>query len=262
MSFVNNGNNNLNFRGAVSGTVQPQQQFNQQPVYGVPQPGAIQQAAPVFNQAPMMQQAAPVFQVPGMQQPTQPIFNLLGPVNQQALDRSISEAIIAILMSVKNDIDRIIVKLVTEHQSGRENIDAIFSSVNLRGVGLDILYKAGQSMCPSFSVYKQVRSGNAPGMSNFGAGLGNGLTINGVTSNIAVNEYTEDPNSKKMNVIVDAFLNIVNMVSALPLNDKFEVRSPAGNINYIPSTGMLILTPSTLILNDHKNDARKLSSRL
>ena len=261
MSFLNQGNNNNLFGGAAGGVaqstfgVQPvMQQQPIQPMFNQPalQPQQMNQQFNVYAQPQMMQP----------QQPVAPVFNLLGPVNQGTVDTSTEDATKAILMSVKNDIDKIIVKLLTEHQSRRENIDAIFASVNLSGVGLDILYKSGQSMCPSFSIYKQIKAGAATGLGNFGQGIGAGLTVNGVTANSGASEYTEDPNAKKMNVIISAFLNICNLLSNTPLNKSFEIRSSAANINYIAPTGMLILTPSTLILNDNKNDARKLTSKL
>ena len=251
MSFINQGNQPGTQLFAQPTTNQAQQ-FQPLPSSPFQQP-VNQQAIPT----PMFQQQ---FQNPLTNQQPQPVkFNLLGPINAGIVDKSLVDSVNAILSSVKNDVDRIINRLLSEHQAGRENIDHIFNAVNLQGCYLDVLYKPNQPMCPSFSLSKQLRAGTQ-GM--FGGAAGSGISINGVVKNIQSSPYASDPGATKMNEIVKAFVQIADMLSKAAINDSFEVRTNTANISYIASTGVVCLTPSTLILNDNKNDARKLASKI
>lgn len=260
MSFIgSNGNNNPLFQlGGVQ--QQPaQSQFN------FATPGVQQQAQFNFNQQPQAAQAPFNFGQP--QQPQQygmtaQSFNLLGPVNANLVDGAVTSSVTAILMSIKNDIDKIIVKLLQEHNARRPDIEAIFAGVDFQGCFLDVIYKKGESMCPSFNLSKQLRAGAVGGV--FGGGLGQGLSVNGAIANTGStgNPYAADGTIIKMNEIVKAFNTIADILSKVNIAGPFEIRTVAANINYISTTGMLILTPSTLILNDNKNDARKLSTKI
>lgn len=265
MSFIGQGNNNGGLFNPLGGAGTAAAQPTFQPLA---QPGTVptfQPAAPVGYQAPIGQpnfnQFAPPAQ-PLFQQPSSQKFNLLGPINAGVIDKSIVDSVNAILSTVKNDVDKIIVRLLSEHQAGREDINTIFAPVNLQGCYLDIAFKPKQAMCPNFALSKQLRNTGGVAGSFFGAGIGAGLSVNGAVVNSAANPYASDPATTKMNEVVKAFVQIADMLSKINVPDSYEIRTNTANVSYIANTGVLMLVPSTLILNDNKNDARKLSAKI
>lgn len=187
-------------------------------------------------------------------------FNLLAPVNAGAVDVARVNAIKTIMTGAESAINNIILKLVSEHASKRATINDLFSGIDLKGCQLDIAYKTGIPMCPTFTLSKHISGGTSAG-GFLGPGIG-GMTVNGINTGSMGGTRNETGPAMKMEIIISKFVEAIDALRDLQMNESFEIRTPGCNINYIAQTGMLLLTPSTLVLNNNKNDARKIASNM
>lgn len=187
-------------------------------------------------------------------------FNLLGPVNGGAVDVNKQNAIRTIMTGADSAINNIILKLVSEHASRRPDINDLFKGIDYKGCSLDIAYKTGIPMCPTFTLSRNLGRGTAAGGGFFGPAIG-GLTVNGMSANQNGPRNESGP-AMKMEIIISKFVEATDILKDCNLNESFEIRTPGCNLNYIAQTGTIMLTPSTLVLNNNKNDARKIASNI
>ena len=187
-------------------------------------------------------------------------FNLLGPVNGGAVDVNKQNAIRTIMTGADSAINNIILKLVSEHASRRPDINDLFKGIDYKGCSLDIAYKTGIPMCPTFTLSRNLGRGTAAGGGFFGPSIG-GLTVNGMSANQNGPRNESGP-AMKMEIIISKFVEATDILKDCNLNESFEIRTPGCNLNYIAQTGTIMLTPSTLVLNNNKNDARKIASNI
>ena len=186
-------------------------------------------------------------------------IDLFHPLGNQHMAPNQIEAIKALIISEKNNINDIIVKMMSEHESRTplKSVVQTFAATKLQGCDLNIIYRENASMSPSFSIGKNIAQGGFSGSGRFGGSrLGKGLSVNGEAVDSHEDRYSTVPVVNKMNKLIDKFMEIVEIFKSAELEDPVEIRTSAALINYIPDTGNIILTPSTFIMNSHKNDAK------
>lgn len=86
------------------------------------------------------------------------------------------EAIKALIISEKNNINDIIVKMMSEHESRTplKSVVQTFAATKLQGCDLNIIYRENASMSPSFSVGKNIAQGGFSGSGGKGGGAASG----------------------------------------------------------------------------------------
>ena len=256
-----NQNQNQNYNPMAPAQAQPMAQPGVAPnPYQMPvQPQMNPMQPGMVN--PMYQQP----QVPGAyNQPVQPQMNVQpaavpgfgGMMLPPSLD-AVKNTLTIHVGAISEDIRQIVSNLINYHINRKADIAGEIARVDKKGYILQVDYMPGTDTNPTFSIRSnttQAMNGAMGAIQNIG-----GATINGwMLNNIAPSGDQLTALESSFNAVIEKFDKVVQAIRAAQItNGAMEL----GYANISVINGVILLTPSTLVLNNFKRDYAKMAMK-